>query len=424
MSIDTRPFHPLADHVVNPYDLFEPHSYRDEPLIGLDGGIILPKKTIEQVRQPALKEYLSRRLGPTGKVYAVTHVNGQGDDELSLHMAKNGEMLTSRGPDYFRPNVRFNDMPKEARAGYLYDNLEMDRLLAEQWSEAVESLQSDVSPEDAFRVIAAVLQNITADLIGVDYAANIAQLTAPKGMPADGTFSEAVFNTATDYYRSLMSNGITPIIQEQLLEGVTEEARRILVKAVRETPLGVNNIRTRRETDCTYLTLAAAKTFINEFGPDVSVIVPRLGGYDLGPALRALGFNGNIMYITPNIKTSELAFVNDQDLLKRHSSEPTDIFNQLGHSGYEDEFIIFDDSLGSGSTLRSILSAIVPGAQVNAIRTMFQNTQREDGKCVAEALGDKGISVASYFELPFKPSGNQKQFLVPSRFSELWHQQT
>ncbi|MCR4326628.1 MAG: hypothetical protein NUV52_03160, partial [Candidatus Roizmanbacteria bacterium] len=255
MSIDTRPFHPLADHVVNPYELFEPHSHRDKPLVGLDGGILLPRKTVERVEQPALRNYLSRRLAPTGKVYAVTHKDEQGEDELCLHMAKNGEMLTSRGPDYFRPNVRFNDMPKEARAGYLYENLELDRMLAEQWEEAIDSL-SELPPEESSRVIAAVLQNITTDLIGADYAANIAQLTAPQGMLANNAFSEAVFNTATEYYRSLMSGGIAPTIQQQLLEGVTEDARRTLVRAVRETPLGVNNIRTRRETDCTYLTLA------------------------------------------------------------------------------------------------------------------------------------------------------------------------
>lgn len=430
-------FRPLSSQSVSPYDLpsllnallndegrGQTREWADifsAPPIGVDGGILLRQNMVVD-NKTMVNSYLIRRTIPTGRIYAVTH-HGTNYREKKLHLTHGGsQWLSSRGVPYYDANIRFNNGEKEERRRILEHNLEEDSVIVQNWSRIRSELDT-LPTEDRWRAYVAVLQNITNDLVGVDYALSIAKAYDPQLRQSALDYLDKIFNVAVLYYRKLLGHEI-PVDEESKIMSFIAETPRMLAELKGITPQQIDDVRTRRETDSTFLTLAAAMSFMLEFkGVNPNVILPKLGSYDLGPALKALGYQGGIHYLIPSHKFTELTYERGESFFRQQGTHI-----EMGLDRYPrdncDGAVIFDDSLTSGNTLDRVVSGCVAnGIKIVAVRTMFANSQPENGSAEDRKRYELkyGQMTNSYFETPIlrrnKHGGNQ--FLFQRVMSEL-----
>ncbi len=435
----TDPFQRLSARAVNPYELAhnlpptarpvrpEMKNWREffeDPPIGLDGGILLPIGLLQSVQGSIVGDYLNERTIPTGRHYAVTH---DADDYGIPHIHSNGKtpsFYTSRGYPYYNANIKFNVDDKDVRRKALQHNLEQDAHLMERWSE-VRKETDMYEGEDRWRLMNSLFQNIANDLIGLDYALSIARMAQPDLAGFAREYSREIFKTATLYYKNLLGHDLSYAEEYNILERV-RNAPQVIREIEWASPDFVDDIRTRRETDATFLTLSAAATFAGEFGDDKrTVVLPKLGSYDLGPALAALGYEGTLHYILPSQKTIGTEKIG-LETFSRQAGIQRDFEVFIREHGAENgPVVVFDDSLASGSTLMHVIEACKrSGLAVDAIRTMFANSHPE--RLMSRAKFDElyGPVTDTYYETPLvRKQTPEKQFLHPRVMSARWIKQ-
>ncbi len=416
-------FKPRSEITVNPNAIVERGN--PEPVVGLDGGILVPTHVLGGEGNSPLGKFLQRRTIPTGSsIIGMMHdLNGKNH----MQRAPEGIWHTSRSAEYY--DVNFNpdiEIPKADRRKKLMYHLEHDAELLHNWGLVVSSLGPDSSEYETdtkWRVLTAVFQNFSNDLIGLDYAYRVAANRDPSCREQSQTISKKVFRAVKTYYETLLHPDTArpdasdfeileraPALLRQISRGPTEE--------------WIDDIRTQRETDATYTTLAAAKTFHEEFGPEKfpdnkqpAVIVPLLGAYDLGPALKAVGYKGEIVYITPVLK---LLLMGSRRGRPKRESIPQDIVNELPRNLRSRNTVLFDDSLGSGTTCMDILKKLRQGhVYPMAIRTVYINDKWQPGPEDFTKL--YGGIYSAYFESSFR-QGKDKTHMFSRGVTQRWAQ--
>ncbi len=393
------------------------------PIIGLDGGVLIHSQLVDSIGYEGLQTYLKARTSPTGALYAVT----AGDEGAIVHKAPQGTYLTSRGYPYYGANIRFNNEPRDVRKELFLQNLGQNASLAQEWEETLGAL-SYLNPSDQYRIGLALLQNLNTDVIGAEYGISIAE--AFSKFPHDLAFwTNISHEIGTAYYRLLREGEGIPHMPEEVREAlqVLPQEYAGITAAI---PQHIDEVRTRREADLyPHVTLAAAEQFHAEFGSEApTVVLPRLGSFDLGPALRAIGYEGTICHVTTSIKQGALH--DSGETAPRQESRVIHLNGQLDTAGipYDEGVVIFDDSITSGKTMKGICDDIKDGGrEVSAVRTLFHDPSSPEGQEVLSELREAGITGESYYKLPLAMktfarthSDGYQQFLTPRAVSERW----
>lgn len=437
-----EPFRPLSERTINPYALpkhlaergyfgsTHPFSPRIEsaeqidaenifsyPPIALDGGILLSEDIIDAIpEQSALGAYLESRTKeiPVSRI-ATYHNNG----DLKFMHAEGRRWHTSRGEPYYMSNVTFNPKRPYQRALLLHKNLDQDFELANHWDEITDDIRHfDI--ESQWRLFATILQHITNDIMPLAYGKTIAnalyECTDHRMVVHD------MHTIATSYYKSLLGQ-FPDEEDESTIFSFLSQREETMDEIMTILPPTIDWVRTRRETDMTYLTLAGAESFRADTGNDTNtnIIIPLLGGFDLGPALSAVGETRPITYILPTYKESEMVRQNGY-FTPRQKSVRLPI--QAGDLCSEDRAILFDDTIGKGETIRDTIQALEKcGIQVDTIRTLFRNHWHPEE--LDEFSAEYGDRFDSYFAFPSlrNPPKESGQFILPRYISARWYGQ-
>lgn len=397
-TVSHQPFRPTSSESISPYSLVENYPL-EYPGVGIDGGIIIPAKLLSREVGTPLGDYLSQRFMtvPDSEIYAVTH-NTQG--HIRVHRAQDENLATSRGLSYYDMNYGFDRQATKAeRKERLRRNLEQDATILREWGNVQESLNK-YDQETRWRLTAGILQNITTDLIGLDYYGRIAASFDPDLETPSANISREIFEAVTAYYQFLLhpKEGIN---MDHM--SFAKNAHHIFNSlSSSQVPDHIDDIRTAREADTTYLTLAGARTFLNEFGVDgTSVIIPLLGAYDMGPALRAIGYQGEIHYVLPAQKS--FSEPNVDGTLRRKTTLNTNVTAPLPSHLKENPVILLDDSLGTGMSALRLMERLRNEAGIYpfAIRTLYMNDE-EGPDWRKEFVEVYGSIFRSYFRLPLR----------------------
>lgn len=429
MSETIKPYRPVTQYsregseIFNPYD-FDPRS-RKEPLIGLDGGVLLPGNIIEEEGDTELGRYIQHITMPTGDLYAVTHVEDPAKatiDGMKLHRAPVGTYLTSRALPYYEVSLsRAQPETKVARRARLFDHLNRDIVLVSQWREVMDSMDT-YPPLLRQKLLAAVSQNLVNDLIAVEYARRVGGIFEGGFAEQTQELGDRIFAASTDYYKILLdnNNGLTTFNDEHTLRRLFIDAEQLVWDTTKTTPHDVDDMKSYREADATYLTLAAAQTFKNEMAqkaeqgrPAPDVLVPLLGAYDLGLALASLGYDGKI--VTPIVSYQRLHGA--EKIKARH---PVDIRRQLPDGFNAQNYAVFEDSFATGGSMTRIIELM--RQEPSAIRIMYFFPHKAEAirKAYEERFGHIDFNIYYTYQSSLRKGPQGKKYNFPRHVTEKW----
>lgn len=424
MQAKTEAYRPRHDKTIDPYEVVKKEHFTYPPT-GLDDGILIPSTVLDKEQRRPLGKYLQQRTLPTEIPNAAEH-----DENGVVHLKHDNGWVTSRGETYYAANYSFDEtIPKNHRRRRLVTNLEQDADLLRNWGTVVEIISpsnkskkgNEYDAETKWRIVNGVFQNFSNDLIGLEYAFRIAAAHDPALQDKARSIAKEVFESVTAYYTHILTPP-SEVRPDASAFAILERAVNLMREIRGRTPDHIDDIRTHRETDTPRLALTGAQSFNAEFGIDETidkkqpnVIIPILGAYDLGPALRAVGYTGRIMYVTPRYKL--LTSAKSTGMPRRDNVEldiAQDISKNLQHS----PTVLFDDSTGSGHTLMRIMRELdFAKVYPMAVRTLFINDKHKPGP--DQFLKLYGDIYAAYFGSPL----SKRQSSVFSRCVwKEWHE--
>lgn len=389
------------------------------PIIGLDGGVSLNIKGKSIPKE--LEEYLLSRSVKTGKIFGSKY-NAKKDEIIPV-IDETNSWLSTRSEKYFYVNMKFaKDPSAKARKESLRTNLIEDSNLLEKWGKIEKSLK-DFDDEFNWRVNAALWVLIANDLVSVDYYTRVLEKFLP--VRANGELfkktRDNIFEVFTLYYSHLL--GFKNVgSNKPLLLALLKDSIEILEIDDSQLPEELDPLRSARETDMSYITLGGAKMFTEEFkGRKINVIIPIFGAYDLGPALRACGFDGEIAYVIPKYKLNFNVKVQG-DIANRQASQIQNVVDQLQKDFSKDNVGVFDDTFASGETIESMYSSLINnGFKVISLRTLFVNSTHKNFWNFYPKY--KHI-LKGYFHFPFvsMEKTGLKDFFFTTMYSSFWKQ--
>lgn len=413
------PYNRLLPHVVSPLEVI-PSELRNQTTgfeILMDGSVGIPKKVVETLVEQHMRlgNFLINRVtSPSSSLIATAPITKIDQPHISdgITILSSPDYYSTRqkesyyGLNHAGPNSQSKEVRKAQLGGQIQETVE----LLENWTEVEASIRQ-FDYKEQWQLMAGLFHIMTNELIGIDYYLDVLALKQPTDhalQEHSRIVSSAVFKATTLYYQLLANplRALQPIDISPLLT----ISNSLFLFGTLQDATNIDTVRTRREADLTYLTLAAAITFQKEFGyriPPPKVLIPKLGGYDLGAALRAIGYTGEIVYIINTTKNLQDNGMRDDEF----QEIPLNIIETLRDS----DVVIFDDTVGKAKHLQIIVGQLAAHQIFPiAVRTMMLGYDSEGKFSRARLVSPQGASgfeadgfLQSYF---LAPISRRKEF--------------